>query len=153
MSLYESVVIARQEISTEQVETLADEIDLVLKNNEGRTEKRENWGLRTLAYKIKKNRKGHYLLFNYECEPDVVKELERQLRLNEDILRYLTIKIDKFSNEPSIPAQMASRDDRQVRTERKIDNQSEPSRNNANTNLGNEDVPKQELQVDEKGES
>ena len=153
MSLYESVVIARQEISAEQVEKLADEIDLILKNNEGRTEKRENWGLRTLAYKIKKNRKGHYLLFNYECEPDAVIELERQLRLNEDVLRYLTIKIDKFSNEPSIPAQMASRDERQIRTEQKIEGESGPSQDNSDTNPVNEDTKKQEPQGAEKGES
>tara|TARA_B110000444_G_C18293514_1_gene346261 strand:+ start:28 stop:489 length:462 start_codon:yes stop_codon:yes gene_type:complete len=153
MSLYESVVIARQEISVEQVEKLADEIDLILKNNEGRTEKRENWGLRTLAYKIKKNRKGHYLLFNYECPPEAVKELERQLRLNEDVLRYLTIKIDKFSNEPSIPAQMTSRDDRQARTESKINTKSEPSQNNGGTTPVNDDMEKQEPQVDKKGES
>ena len=153
MSLYESVIIARQEISAEQVEKLADEIDLILKNNEGRTEKRENWGLRTLAYKIKKNRKGHYLLFNYECEPDAVIELERQLRLNEDVLRYLTIKIDKFSNEPSIPAQMASRDERQTRTEQKIEGESVPSQDNSDTNPVNEDTKKQEPQDAEKGES
>ena len=153
MSLYESVIIARQEISAEQVEKLADEIDLILKNNEGRTEKRENWGLRTLAYKIKKNRKGHYLLFNYECEPDAVIELERQLRLNEDVLRYLTIKIDKFSNEPSIPAQMASRDEHPIRTEQKIEGESGPSQDNSDTNPVNEDTKKQEPQGAEKGES
>jgi len=153
MSLYESVIIARQEISAEQVEKLADEIDLILKNNEGRTEKRENWGLRTLAYKIKKNRKGHYLLFNYECGPDAVIELERQLRLNEDVLRYLTIKIDKFSNEPSIPVQMASRDERQIRTEQKIEGESGPSQDNSDTNPVNEDTKKQEPQGVEKGES
>ena len=153
MSLYESVIIARQEISAEQVEKLADEIDLILKNNEGRTEKRENWGLRTLAYKIKKNRKGHYLLFNYECEPDAVIELERQLRLNEDVLRYLTIKIDKFSNEPSIPAQMNSRDERQILTEQKIEGESGPSQDNSDTNPVNEDTKKQEPQGAEKGES
>ena len=153
MSLYESVIIARQEISAEQVEKLADEIDLILKNNEGRTEKRENWGLRTLAYKIKKNRKGHYLLFNYECEPDAIIELERQLRLNEDVLRYLTIKIDKFSNEPSIPAQMASRDEHPIRTEQKIEGESGPSQDNSDTNPVNEDTKKQEPQGAEKGES
>jgi small subunit ribosomal protein S6 len=153
MSLYESVVIARQEISVEQVEKFADEIDLILKNNEGRTEKRENWGLRTLAYKIKKNRKGHYLLFNYERPPGVVEELERQLRINEDVLRYLTIKIDKFSNEPSIPAQMTSRDDRQARTESKIDTKNEPSQNDGGTTPVHDDMQKQEPQVDEKGES
>ncbi|MFL2781470.1 MAG: 30S ribosomal protein S6 [Rhodospirillales bacterium] len=153
MSLYESVVIARQEISAEQVETLGDEIDLILKNNEGKTEKRENWGLRTLAYKIKKNRKGHYLLFNYECAPEVVSELERQLRLNEDVLRYLTIKIDKFSNEPSIPAQMTSRDDRQTQTEQKLDSNSEPSINIVNNSTDKAGSNNQESQKDEKGES
>ena len=153
MSLYESVIIARQEISAEQVEKLADEIDLILKNNEGRTEKRENWGLRSLAYKIKKNRKGHYLLFNYECPPDAVKELERQLRLNEDVSRYLTVKIDKFSNEPSIPAQMTSRDERQIRTEQEIDGEGSPTLNNSEPNPVNEDTKKHELQSDEKGES
>jgi small subunit ribosomal protein S6 len=153
MTLYESVVIARQEISAEQAETLGDEIELILKNNDGKTEKRENWGLRTLAYKIKKNRKGHYLLFNYECPSEAVTELERQLRLNEDVLRYLTIKVDNFSNEPSIPAQMMSRDDRQVRTEQKVINNIEPSRDSGDVSPDNDAVQKHETQVVEKGEA
>jgi small subunit ribosomal protein S6 len=116
MSLYESVIIARQEISTQQVEALADTFEGVIKDNGGSVEKRENWGLRSLAYKIKKNRKGHYLLFNIDAPADAVHELERLMRLNEDVLRYLTLRVDEFEEGPSIPAQNQARNDRPARS-------------------------------------
>ncbi len=118
MSLYESVFIARQEISAQQVEALADAYENVVKENGGSVEKRENWGLRSLAYKIKKNRKGHYVLFNIDAPADAVHEMERQMRLNEDVLRYLTLRVDELEEGPSIPAQVqarAGRDDRPAR--------------------------------------
>ena len=119
MSLYESVFIARQEISAQQVEALADAYESVIKDNGGSVEKRENWGLRSLAYKIKKNRKGHYVLFNIDAPADALHEMERQMRLNEDVLRYLTLRVGEIEEGPSIPAQVqarAGRDDRPARS-------------------------------------
>ena len=112
MSLYESVIIIRQETSTQQVEALADTYQEIIKENGGSIEKRENWGLRSLAYKIKKNRKGHYILFNIDAPSAAVQEMERLMSLNEDILRYLTLRIDEFEEGPSIPAQNLARNER-----------------------------------------
>ena len=109
MSLYESVIIVRQETSTQQVEDLADNLENIIKENGGSIKKRENWGLRALAYKIKKNRKGHYLLFNIDAPANAVRELERLMQLNEDILRYLTLKVDELEEGASIPAQNLAR--------------------------------------------
>ena len=118
MSLYESVFIARQEISAQQVEALADAYENVIKDNGGSVEKRENWGLRSLAYKIKKNRKGHYVLFNIDAPVDALYEMERQMRLNEDVLRYLTLRVSEIEEGPSIPAQVQARADRDDRPAR-----------------------------------
>ena len=112
MPFYESVVIVRQETSTQQVEGLADNFENIIQENGGSIKKRENWGLRSLAYKIKKNRKGHYLLFNIDAPANAVQELERIMHLNEDILRYLTLKVDDLEEGPSIPAQNLARIER-----------------------------------------
>jgi small subunit ribosomal protein S6 len=112
MSLYESVIIIRQETSPQQVEALADTYQDVIKENGGSIKKRENWGLRSLAYKIKKNRKGHYILFNIDAPSAAVHEMERLMSLNEDILRYLTLRVDEFEEGPSIPAQNVARNER-----------------------------------------
>jgi small subunit ribosomal protein S6 len=120
MSLYECVMIARQEISTQQVEALADSYEGVIKENGGNVAKRENWGLRSLAYKIKKNRKGHYVLFNIDAPADAVHEMERLMRLNEDVLRHLTLRVDEFEEGPSIPAQMQARTERPVQSFKEV---------------------------------
>jgi small subunit ribosomal protein S6 len=112
MSLYETVIIIRQETSTQQVEALADTIEDIVKQSGGSVKKRENWGLRSLAYKIKKNKKGHYILLNIEAPPTAIHEMERVMRLNEDILRYLTLRIDEIDEGPSIPAQNLARIER-----------------------------------------
>jgi len=113
MPFYESVFIARQDISAAQVEALADEFSKIIDNNGGRVAKRENWGIRSLAYKIKKNRKGHYVLLNLDAPIEAVHEMERQMRINEDILRHLTLRLDELDDEPSIIMQRgSSRDDR-----------------------------------------
>ena len=112
MPFYESVVIVRQETSTQQVEGLADNFENIIQENGGSIKKRENWGLRSLAYKIKKNRKGHYLLFNIDAPAIAVQELERIMHLNEDILRYLTLKVGDLEEGPSIPAQNLARIER-----------------------------------------
>ena len=101
MPLYESVVIARQDISTAQVDTLADELAAILGEGGGKVTKRENWGLRSLTYRIKKNRKAHYLFFNIDAPPPAIAEYERRMRINEDVLRYLTIHVDALEEGPS----------------------------------------------------
>ncbi|OJW48531.1 MAG: 30S ribosomal protein S6 [Alphaproteobacteria bacterium 41-28] len=101
MSFYETVFIARQELSAAQVEALAANLTDILTQGKGEVSKTEFCGLRNLAYSIKKNRKGHYVLFNIDAPSSAVKEMERQMRLNEDILRFLTLKVDMLDAEPS----------------------------------------------------
>ena len=112
MALYENVFIARQDMSPAQVETLADDYVSVMESLGGKVEKREHWGLKTLAYRIKKNRKGHYVLFNFDASGDAVAELERRMRLSEDVLRYLTVRIEAVDERPSVMLQARPRDDR-----------------------------------------
>lgn len=102
MRLYESVFIARQDISTTQVESMADEFAGIITNAGGTIHKREYWGLRSLAYRIKKNRKGHYIMFNFETDGPTLKEYERIMGLNEDVLRFLNIRIEEVEEGPSI---------------------------------------------------
>jgi small subunit ribosomal protein S6 len=101
MPLYECVLIARNEVTQQQVEAVADQVASQLESEGGAIDKREYWGLRSLAYRIKKNRKGHYMLLGLNAKPASVNEVERQLRLNEDILRFLTIRVEKLDEAPS----------------------------------------------------
>ena len=101
MPLYESVVIARQDIATTQVDTLADELTNIITEGGGKITKREFWGLRSLTYRIKKNRKGHYVLFNIDAPPAAINEYERRMRINEDVLRYLTVRVETLEEGPS----------------------------------------------------
>lgn len=113
MSLYEHVLIVRQDVSSSQVETIADAMAAVIEQGGGQVKKRESWGLRNLTYKIKKNRKGHYVFFNVEAPSDAVLEMERQERIHEDVLRYLTVRVDALEEEPSaMLRQRGGRDDR-----------------------------------------
>ena len=105
MRLYESVFIARQDISTTQVEIMADEFAGIITNAGGTIYKREYWGLRSLAYRIKKNRKGHYVMFNLETGPETLREYERIMGLNEDVLRFLNLHIEEIEEGPSIMMQ------------------------------------------------
>ena len=109
MPLYESVVIARQDISTTQADTLGDELTAILAEGGGKVTKRENWGLRSLTYRIKKNRKAHYLLFNIDAPPAAVTEYERRMRINEDVLRYLTVAVETLEEGPSAVVQNKGR--------------------------------------------
>ena len=101
MALYESVFIARQDISAAQAEALTDKYAEIIQAQGGSVAKRESWGLRTLAYKINKTRKGHYTLLNIDGPSDAVKEMERNMRIDEDVIRYLTIRVDELEEEPS----------------------------------------------------
>ena len=116
MRLYESVFIARQDISVAQVEAMADEFAGIITSTGGSVQKREYWGLRSLAYRIKKNRKGHYVMFNIETDSETLREYERVIGLNEDVLRYLNIRIEKIEEGPSII--MQSKNERPSRAPR-----------------------------------
>jgi small subunit ribosomal protein S6 len=109
MPLYECVFIARNDVTQQQVETIAEQMTGVLTEGGGEVRKREYWGLRGLAYRIKKNRKGHYMLLGVNAPPAAVQEMERQLRLNEDVLRSLTIRVEAIEEAPS--AILAKRSD------------------------------------------
>lgn len=102
MPLYETVLIARNDVSQQQVEAIADGIAAQLEAESGSVKKREYWGLRTLAYRIKKNRKGHYMLLGLDGSSAAIKEIERQLSLNEDVLRVLTLRVDEIDEAPSV---------------------------------------------------
>ena len=112
LSYYETIFIARQDISPAQTDSLADSFEEVLKSLGGRVTKKENWGLRTLAYKIKKNKKGHYVLMNVDAPADAVAELERQMRINDDVLRYMTVKVDSLEEQPSAMLRFKSNDEK-----------------------------------------
>ena len=101
MALYESVIIGRQDLTPGQFETLLEKFITVIQSFKGEIKKRENWGIRNLAYKINKNRKGHYMLLNIDGPPEAIQEYERLMRLDEDIIRFLTIKIKSVDEKPS----------------------------------------------------
>ena len=108
MAFYECVIITRPELSTSQVEGTVENLKNILSSTKSEVKKTEYWGLRSLAYKIKKNKKGHYSMLIISGEPTSIFELERQMRINEDILRFLTIKIDEIDLSPSILNQSSS---------------------------------------------
>ena len=101
MALYESVIIGRQDLTPGQFDTLLEKFIEVIQSFKGEIKKRENWGIRNLAYKINKNRKGHYTLLNIDGPPEAIQEYERLMRLDEDIIRFLTIKIKFIDDKPS----------------------------------------------------
>ena len=118
MPLYEHVFIARQDISPAQVEGLTETLAKIVTDNGGKIEKSEYWGLRNLQYKINKNRKGHYSLFNIDGPPAAVQELERQEKINEDVLRAVTLLVEELNAEPSPVLSRRDRGDRGDRGER-----------------------------------
>ncbi len=119
MPLYESTFIARPEISAQQAEALAERFAGIITENGGKVEKTEHWGLKSLAYRIKKHRKGHYVMFNLDAPSDAVKEMERNMKIDEDVLRILTIRVKELEEGPSaMMLARASRDDRGGRGER-----------------------------------
>ena len=101
MPLYEHVFIARQDAAQAQVDQLTEQMKSVIENGGGKVVKHEAWGLRSLTFKIKKNRKGHYVHFNLDAPAAAVAEMERQLKLNEDVIRQLTVRVDEFEEGPS----------------------------------------------------
>ena len=117
MPLYEHVFISRQDLSNTQAEGLIEHFGTVLSDNGGKLVDQEYWGIKTMAYKINKNRKGHYSYLRTDAPSDAVQEMERLMRLHDDVMRVLTIKVDDHQEGPSI--QMQKRDDRDDRRPRR----------------------------------
>jgi small subunit ribosomal protein S6 len=115
MPLYEHIFMARQDVTSQQVEAMVDQYKGVIESNGGKVEKTEGWGVKSLAYRIKKNRKAHFTLFNLDAPPAAVAEMERQMRINEDVLRFITIRVDALEAEPSVMMQKRDRDERKDR--------------------------------------
>lgn len=111
MPFYETVLIARQDLSDAQVKAITESCEKIIKDGKGKVIKTESWGLRTLAYKINKNKKGHYVLIESESPAPAVIEMERTLRLNEEVVRYMTIRLDEASKGPSKIIDKTSSDD------------------------------------------
>ena len=110
MPLYEHVMIARQDLSNTQAESLVEHFSAVLSDNGGSVVESEYWGVKTMAYKINKNRKGHYAFLKTDASAAAVQEMERLMRLHDDVMRVLTIKVDAHAEGPSV--QMQKRDER-----------------------------------------
>ena len=110
MALYEHMLIARQDISAQQVDALATHLKTIVESEGGKVEKQEYWGLRSLAYRIKKNRKGHYVLLNINAPSNAIIELERQIKINEDVLRYITVRVEQFEQSNSSKKRERERD-------------------------------------------
>jgi len=127
MALYEHIFIARQDISSQQVEGLTDMIVAVLEENGGKVLKNEYWGLKSLAYRVKKNRKGHYSLLNIEADHAAVAEMERRISLNDDIIRNMTLRVDEHEADESVQMRNKNRDDR--RGSRRSDSDDNGGRN------------------------
>ena len=118
MALYEHVFLARQDVSAQQVETMTKEFSDIIEAGGGKIAKSEYWGVKTLNFKIKKNRKAHYSLFNIDAPPAAVAEMERRMSLSTDVLRFLTVKVEEHETEPSAPMRKGDRDERGDRGDR-----------------------------------
>lgn len=118
MPYYENVFIARQDITSAQVDALADAFSEIVTGAGGQIHRREYWGLKSLQYRIKKNRKGHYVLMNIEAPADAMHEMERLMRLNEDVLRHMTIRTEDIPEGPSVMMQGRDRGERGDRGDR-----------------------------------
>ena len=112
MALYEHVFLARQDVSNTQVEALTKEFSDVIEQGGGKVTKSEYWGVKSLAYKIKKNRKAHFSLLNIDAPPAAVTEMERRMGISTEIIRFLTVKVEQHEAEPSVMMRKSDRDDR-----------------------------------------
>ena len=118
MPLYEHVFLARQDLAQTQVDALAEAATKIIEDNGGKVAKVETWGLRNIAYRIRKNRKAHYVLLDIDAPAAAIAELERQTAINEDVIRYMTIRVDAHENGPSVMMRKGDRDRRGDRGER-----------------------------------
>jgi small subunit ribosomal protein S6 len=115
MPLYEHVFLARQDVTAQQVEALVETYKGVIEANGGSVAKTEMWGVKSLAYRIKKNRKAHFTMLNIDAPPKALAEMERQMSLSEDVLRYITIRVEELEEAPSAMMQKRDRDERKDR--------------------------------------
>ena len=143
MALYEHVFLARQDLAQAQVDVLAATATEIITSSGGTVAKTESWGLRSLAYKIAKNRKAHYVMLEFEAPGPVVAELERQTQINEDIIRYMTIKVDAHEEGPSVMMRKVDRAERSDRGDRgdrpRRDRDDRPRRDFDDNNFGGRD--------------
>ena len=121
MPLYEHVFMARQDVTSQQVEAMVEQYKGVIEAGGGTLDKSELWGVKSLAYRIKKNRKAHFTMLGINSPPAAVAEMERQMRISEDVLRFMTIKVEGFEEGPSMMMQKRDRDDRKDRERRRRD--------------------------------
>jgi small subunit ribosomal protein S6 len=131
MPLYEHVFLARQDITAQQVEELTAQYQGIIEQLGGKVTKTEYWGVKSLAYRVRKNRKAHFTLMNIDAPPAALAEVERQERLSEDVLRYLTIRVDAHEEGPSAMMRKSDRDER--RGDRRRDRDDRRSRDDADT--------------------
>ena len=115
MPLYEHVFLARQDLAQAQVDALAEAATALVEANQGKVTKVETWGLRSMAYKIAKNRKAHYVMLNIDGPAGLVAELERQTQINEDVIRYMTIRVEEHEEGPSVMMRKNDRDSKKRR--------------------------------------
>jgi small subunit ribosomal protein S6 len=115
MPLYEHVFLARQDLSQAQVDALAESATKLIEENQGKVVKTETWGLRSLAYKIQKNRKAHFVMLDLDASGPAIAELERVTRMNEDVIRYMTVRVDEHEKGPSVMMRKQERSDRPER--------------------------------------
>ena len=127
MALYEHVFLARQELAQAQVDALAEAATKIVQDHKGKVVKTETWGLRSLAYKIAKNRKAHYVMLEIDAPGDVVAELERQTSINEDVIRYMTVRVDALEDGPTVMMRKQERD-RERRGDREGGREGRPDR-------------------------
>jgi small subunit ribosomal protein S6 len=118
MPLYEHVFLARQDLSQAQVDALAEAATKIVEDHKGKVVKTETWGLRTLTYKIQKNRKAHFVMLDIDASGDTIAELERQTRMNEDVIRYMTVRVDAHEKGPSVMMRKSDRPERGDRPDR-----------------------------------
>ena len=118
MAFYEHIFIARQDIQPQQVEAISADLTKIIADNGGKVTKTEQWGLRTLAYRIKKYKKGHYVLLNIDAPSDAIAELERNERIHEDIVRYMTVRVDELEEGDSVVLRSKDREGRPSRYDR-----------------------------------
>lgn len=118
MALYEHVFLARQDLAQAQVDALAENATKIVESMEGKVVKTETWGLRSLAYRIAKNRKAHYVMLEIDAPGEVVAELERQTQINEDVLRYMTVRVDAHEAGPTVMMRKGDRERRRDRDDR-----------------------------------
>lgn len=155
MPLYEHIFLARQDVSGQQVETLTESFNQIIQDNGGTIGKVEYWGLRPIAFRIKKNRKAHYTLVNIDAPHDAVAEMERQMRINEDVIRFMTVRVDELDDNPSAILTRRDRDDRRGGGGRR-DRDRPPRRDDDGGSRGDGDAPaeaKADRQTDSKTET